>query len=257
MRLAAEDMHVALRGQAEVLHGLNLAAGAGELDGCDRPQRRRQDHAAASAGRAARAGAGAASLDGRPLAGWTAQSRTARRLPAARPHRALADAGALRGRTRAPGAPRGGAAEGRAGRPRHRRRARGHGRRPPSPTAPWRSSRAASGRGCWSPAHSRRRRRARRRRADGRPRPGARARAVRALSAARGRRPVGDRGAARPLARRPLRRSRAAPARGRALGAGPPRSVFTPASLAAAYGIRATVAEIAGLPVVLPVEPLP
>jgi iron complex transport system ATP-binding protein len=44
---------------------------------------------------------------------------------------------------------------------------------------------------------------------------------------------------------------------GRALGAGPPRSVFTPESLAAAYGIRATVAEIAGLPVVLPVEPLP
>jgi iron complex transport system ATP-binding protein len=44
---------------------------------------------------------------------------------------------------------------------------------------------------------------------------------------------------------------------GRALGAGAPRSVFTPESLAAAYGIRATVAEIAGLPVVLPVEPLP
>jgi iron complex transport system ATP-binding protein len=44
---------------------------------------------------------------------------------------------------------------------------------------------------------------------------------------------------------------------GRALGVGPPRSVLTPDGLAAAYGIRATVAEIAGLPVFLPVEPLP
>jgi iron complex transport system ATP-binding protein len=44
---------------------------------------------------------------------------------------------------------------------------------------------------------------------------------------------------------------------GRALGMGPPRAVLTPQSLATAYGIRATVAEIAGLPVVLPVEPLP
>ena len=44
---------------------------------------------------------------------------------------------------------------------------------------------------------------------------------------------------------------------GRALAEGPPRVVFTPPNLAAAYGIRATVAEIEGLPVVLPVEPLP
>jgi iron complex transport system ATP-binding protein len=44
---------------------------------------------------------------------------------------------------------------------------------------------------------------------------------------------------------------------GRALGMGPPRGVLTPQSLATAYDIRATVAEIAGLPVVLPVEPLP
>jgi iron complex transport system ATP-binding protein len=44
---------------------------------------------------------------------------------------------------------------------------------------------------------------------------------------------------------------------GRALGMGSPRAVLTPQSLATAYGIRATVAEIAGLPVVLPVEPLP
>lgn len=44
---------------------------------------------------------------------------------------------------------------------------------------------------------------------------------------------------------------------GRALGAGAPGVVLTAESLAAAYGIRATVAEIAGLPVVVPVERLP
>jgi iron complex transport system ATP-binding protein len=44
---------------------------------------------------------------------------------------------------------------------------------------------------------------------------------------------------------------------GRALAEGAPRAVLTPDVLAATYGIRATLAEIEGLPVVLPVEPLP
>jgi iron complex transport system ATP-binding protein len=43
---------------------------------------------------------------------------------------------------------------------------------------------------------------------------------------------------------------------GCALAFGTPRDVLTPARLAEAYGVRATVAEIEGHPVVLPIEPL-
>lgn len=43
---------------------------------------------------------------------------------------------------------------------------------------------------------------------------------------------------------------------GRALAFGTPRDVLTPALLAEAYGVRATVGEIEGRPVVLPIEPL-
>jgi iron complex transport system ATP-binding protein len=43
---------------------------------------------------------------------------------------------------------------------------------------------------------------------------------------------------------------------GRAVAFGTPREVLTPARLAQAYGVRATVAEIEGRPVVLPIEPL-
>jgi len=43
---------------------------------------------------------------------------------------------------------------------------------------------------------------------------------------------------------------------GAALAEGPPQSVLTPERLAEAYGIRATVAQIDGWPVVLPIEPL-
>jgi len=44
---------------------------------------------------------------------------------------------------------------------------------------------------------------------------------------------------------------------GAALAQGAPRAVLTPELLAQAYGVRATVAEIEGKPVVLPIEPLP
>ncbi len=44
---------------------------------------------------------------------------------------------------------------------------------------------------------------------------------------------------------------------GAALAQGTPREVLTPELLARAYGVRATVAEIEGRPVVLPIEPLP
>ncbi len=44
---------------------------------------------------------------------------------------------------------------------------------------------------------------------------------------------------------------------GAALAQGTPRDVLTPELLARAYGVRATVAEIEGRPVVLPIEPLP
>ncbi len=44
---------------------------------------------------------------------------------------------------------------------------------------------------------------------------------------------------------------------GAALALGTPRDVLTPELLAQAYGVRATVAEIEGRPVVLPIEPLP
>jgi iron complex transport system ATP-binding protein len=44
---------------------------------------------------------------------------------------------------------------------------------------------------------------------------------------------------------------------GAALAQGTPRDVLTPERLAQAYGVRATVAEIEGRPVVLPIEPLP
>jgi iron complex transport system ATP-binding protein len=44
---------------------------------------------------------------------------------------------------------------------------------------------------------------------------------------------------------------------GAALAQGPPRDVLTPELLAQGYGVRATVAEIEGRPVVLPIEPLP
>jgi iron complex transport system ATP-binding protein len=44
---------------------------------------------------------------------------------------------------------------------------------------------------------------------------------------------------------------------GAALAQGAPREVLTPELLAEAYGVRATVAEIEGRPVVLPIEPLP
>jgi len=44
---------------------------------------------------------------------------------------------------------------------------------------------------------------------------------------------------------------------GAALAQGTPREVLTPDLLARAYGVRATVAEIEGRPVVLPIEPLP
>jgi iron complex transport system ATP-binding protein len=44
---------------------------------------------------------------------------------------------------------------------------------------------------------------------------------------------------------------------GTALAQGSPRDVLTPDRLAQAYGVRATVAEIEGRPVVLPIEPLP
>lgn len=44
---------------------------------------------------------------------------------------------------------------------------------------------------------------------------------------------------------------------GQVLAEGPPRDVVTPQQLAAAYGIRATIGEIDGLPVVLPVSPIP
>jgi iron complex transport system ATP-binding protein len=44
---------------------------------------------------------------------------------------------------------------------------------------------------------------------------------------------------------------------GTALAQGSPRDVLTPERLAQAYGVRATVAEIEGRPVVLPIEPLP
>ncbi len=44
---------------------------------------------------------------------------------------------------------------------------------------------------------------------------------------------------------------------GAALAQGTPREVLTPQLLASAYGVRATVAEIEGRPVVLPIEPLP
>ncbi len=43
---------------------------------------------------------------------------------------------------------------------------------------------------------------------------------------------------------------------GAALAEGPPQSVLTPERLAEAYGVRATVAQIDGWPVVLPIEPL-
>ncbi len=43
---------------------------------------------------------------------------------------------------------------------------------------------------------------------------------------------------------------------GSALAEGPPQSVLTPERLAQAYGVRATVAQIDGWPVVLPIEPL-
>ena len=44
---------------------------------------------------------------------------------------------------------------------------------------------------------------------------------------------------------------------GRTLALGTARAVLTPQHLAQAYGVRATVAEIEGRPVVLPIEPLP
>ena len=44
---------------------------------------------------------------------------------------------------------------------------------------------------------------------------------------------------------------------GASLAQGTPREVLTPEWLARAYGVRATVAEIEGRPVVLPIEPLP
>jgi iron complex transport system ATP-binding protein len=44
---------------------------------------------------------------------------------------------------------------------------------------------------------------------------------------------------------------------GAALAEGSPRDVLTPEWLAQAYGVRATVAQIDGRPVVLPIEPLP
>jgi iron complex transport system ATP-binding protein len=44
---------------------------------------------------------------------------------------------------------------------------------------------------------------------------------------------------------------------GTALAQGTPHEVLTPELLARAYGVRATVAEIEGRPVVLPIEPLP
>ena len=44
---------------------------------------------------------------------------------------------------------------------------------------------------------------------------------------------------------------------GAALATGTAREVLTPERIAQAYGVRATVAEIAGTPVVLPIEPLP
>jgi iron complex transport system ATP-binding protein len=44
---------------------------------------------------------------------------------------------------------------------------------------------------------------------------------------------------------------------GAALALGPPRDVLTPALLARAYGVRATVVEIEGSTVVLPIAPLP
>jgi iron complex transport system ATP-binding protein len=45
--------------------------------------------------------------------------------------------------------------------------------------------------------------------------------------------------------------------KGTALAQGAPGDVLTPDRLAAAYGVRATVAQIEGKPVVLPMEPLP
>lgn len=44
---------------------------------------------------------------------------------------------------------------------------------------------------------------------------------------------------------------------GRTLALGTARAVLTPQHLAQAYGVRATVTEIEGRPVVLPIEPLP
>jgi iron complex transport system ATP-binding protein len=44
---------------------------------------------------------------------------------------------------------------------------------------------------------------------------------------------------------------------GRTLALGTARAVLTPQHIAQAYGVRATVAEIEGHPVVLPIEPLP
>lgn len=43
---------------------------------------------------------------------------------------------------------------------------------------------------------------------------------------------------------------------GSALADGPPQSVLTPERLAEAYGVRATVAQIDGWPVVVPIEPI-
>ena len=43
---------------------------------------------------------------------------------------------------------------------------------------------------------------------------------------------------------------------GSALAEGPPRFVLTPERLAEAYGVRATVAQIDGWPVVVPIEPI-
>jgi len=44
---------------------------------------------------------------------------------------------------------------------------------------------------------------------------------------------------------------------GASLACGTAREVLTPERIAQAYGVRATVAEIEGTPVVLPIEPLP
>ncbi len=233
---------------------------AGSAHRRHRPQRRRQDDAAAGRSPASSLPPrGEALIDGRASTAVAAATAGARaRLPAAGTHRAL---GAQRARGGRPGAP----ALSAAGRRRECRRraaiesrARRHGYRPTCAAAPSSSSREERVRGCSS--------RARWPRSRARCWPTSPPQASTPHTSWRC-------SATSPHLRRPGRtvvvalhdlslaarfcHSIVLVHRGRAFAAGPPQEVLAPAHLAAAYGITARYHVLDGVPVVLPLDVLP